>query len=704
MGKNSHFAIQLADYKKNEQMRINQGGVVSGIIIDHYIRHGASVATTMRILDLDKCNWCRQCEVACEERHGVSRFSINGRALGAIGFADCCRTCVDQRCVDACTYDAIVFDRARKEVIIKEDTCTGCSMCAENCPYDAIELHPLVQNSRLTVRLEAKGALKYGPKAPRRLPVYRIAAKCDHCVDFSDQACITHCPTEALVEVRPEELYFQGGEMLLRTPSVPMNAAASALVNPRQFMDGGTLTGHGRRGVARKMRVSWLWAVSLPMILIVTLEIALRHIWPKSSLLAQYLFYVRGEDAATAAYFANRNYHAGGGLSLILGIFGTSLMVSAALYSAFLRWSPLRPTGCPNANRAADEGDGRPIIIEQSRRLFGAFGYHVWAGTIGAVSVTLHTAFTLNSTGSLAGIVSTAAFWLIVAVVLSGLVGRLMSVKGIASVGQAAGKPLVKNGVNLGRVAVEHMVKEGLYPQRVGSLTPPGMTPVDVLIAGSGPAGLSAALSCVEHGLSHVLLESKDGLAATIVRFPEGKMVEAQPYDVRCVGHLPVWDASREALLAEWQRLAAAAGVVVRYQEPVLAVRRLADGYGVRTPQQEYYAARVVLAVGGSDPKRLDVEGEDLVHVRHDLDVARKYRGKSILIVGAGDAAIEAAVALAEPSLQNRVVLCSRTKQITRPSLRNRQALQERVQKGFIHIEYGASPATFLPGVAAQAD
>ena len=63
-------------------------------------------------------------------------------------------------------------------------------------------------------------------------------------------------------------------------------------------------------------------------------------------------------------------------------------------------------------------------------------------------------------------------------------------------VGEVAGKPLVKNAANIGRVVVEHMLKTGLRANAYGN------GQVDVLIVGSGPGGLSAALSCVQNGLA----------------------------------------------------------------------------------------------------------------------------------------------------------------------------------------------------------
>jgi len=53
-----------------------------------------------------------------------------------------------------------------------------------------------------------------------------------------------------------------------------------------------------------------------------------------------------------------------------------------------------------------------------------------------------------------------------------------------------AGKPAREERVNLGRAVVEHLVREGLRSSARGG------EDVDVLIAGSGPAGLSCALSC----------------------------------------------------------------------------------------------------------------------------------------------------------------------------------------------------------------
>ncbi|MBA3821525.1 MAG: 4Fe-4S binding protein, partial [Deltaproteobacteria bacterium] len=68
-------------------------------------------------------------------------------------------------------------------------------------------------------------------------------------------------------------------------------------------------------------------------------------------------------------------------------------------------------------------------------------------------------------------------------------------------IGEVAGKPLVKSAANLGRAVVEHMLHSGL---RGGSLGRSD-TIVDVAIVGSGPGGLSAALTCVQKGLSYVL-------------------------------------------------------------------------------------------------------------------------------------------------------------------------------------------------------
>src|SRR5687768_16276298 len=124
-------------------------------------------------------------------------------------------------------------------------------------------------------------------------------------------------------------------------------------------------------------------------------------------------------------------------------------------------------------------------------------------------------------------------------------------------IGEVAGKPLVKNAANLGRAVVEHMLAMGLRP------TPPGHTSVDVAIVGSGPGGLSAALTCIQRGLSYVLLEKEQLLASTIARYPKGKLVMAEPYDTENLSLLPVFDASKEQLLPIWEELIGRTGLHV---------------------------------------------------------------------------------------------------------------------------------------------
>jgi len=126
------------------------------------------------------------------------------------------------------------------------------------------------------------------------------------------------------------------------------------------------------------------------------------------------------------------------------------------------------------------------------------------------------------------------------------------AVPGQYLIGEVAGKPLIKNAANLGRGVIEHMLATGMKPgalARHGSFAEGSdaarVTCVDVAIVGSGPGGLSAALTCIQRGLSYVLLEKDQVIASTIAHYPKGKLVMAEPYDSVNYSRLPVFDSNK---------------------------------------------------------------------------------------------------------------------------------------------------------------
>src|ERR1043166_9492575 len=148
---------------------------VSGVkqeLLDFFIRQGVSVAgEIVRVRQLDLCIDCKLCEEACEERYGARRLTLGGYQLGMLDFIYTCRTCTDQRCIDPCAYDSIRFDTDKREVVINESTCTGCTACAQACPYGAIDMIEIEPDAptfkkHFKARLEKKSALAFGPGTP----------------------------------------------------------------------------------------------------------------------------------------------------------------------------------------------------------------------------------------------------------------------------------------------------------------------------------------------------------------------------------------------------------------------------------------------------------------------------------------------------------------------------------------------------------
>ncbi|MCW5806133.1 MAG: NAD(P)-binding domain-containing protein, partial [Deltaproteobacteria bacterium] len=258
-------------------------------------------------------------------------------------------------------------------------------------------------------------------------------------------------------------------------------------------------------------------------------------------------------------------------------------------------------------------------------------------------------------------------------------------------IGEVAGKPLVKNAANLGRAVVEHMLATGLRPGAIGR----SETIVDVAIVGSGPGGLSAALTCIQKGLSYVVLEKEQTIASTIARYPKGKLVMAEPYDTTNYSFLPVFDSAKEQLIPIWEELLQRVGISVRQGESVEVVAKAPDGaFEIRTTVSNYRAQRVVLSIGTrGKPRTLQVPGENLPKVFSLLEDPDDWRGKSVLVVGGGDSAVEAALALSDAGA--KVTISYRGKGFNRAAPKNKQTIEAYAAEGRIKAKLGSQVLQF---------
>jgi Fe-S-cluster-containing hydrogenase component 2 len=179
---------------------------------------------SLRVRIWSKCIECYECEKACEKRYGVKRCRSVARcwAAGLCGLLPHLRRSALRRSV--CGYDSIKFDTEKGEVVISEDLCTGCGMCALACPYDAIEMHELDDKPLLLLRLQKEKKLDWGDNKPRKAKPRRIASKCDHCVNYEDQACISRLSHRALiVEIPPEVAFVERTERCPRRPRAALS-------------------------------------------------------------------------------------------------------------------------------------------------------------------------------------------------------------------------------------------------------------------------------------------------------------------------------------------------------------------------------------------------------------------------------------------------------------------------------------------------
>ena len=215
---------------------------------------------------------------------------------------------------------------------------------------------------------------------------------------------------------------------------------------------------------------------------------------------------------------------------------------------------------------------------------------------------------------------------------------------------------------------------------------------VSIAVIGAGPAGLSAAAHAAEIGITHLLLEAGASHASTIQKYQKGKHVMAEPGVLPLRSALPFAAGTRETVLERWATGLAGHRVNVRYGAEVVAIRGARPRFQVVLRDGEVIEAEnVVLAIGvQGNPRRLGVPGEELTCVQYQLDDADAYHGEIIVVVGAGDAAIENALALRR---RNTVYLVNRAAEFSRAKEGNLAAVTREIESGALGCFYKSSCA-----------
>lgn len=206
-----------------------------------------------------------------------------------------------------------------------------------------------------------------------------------------------------------------------------------------------------------------------------------------------------------------------------------------------------------------------------------------------------------------------------------------------------------------------------------------------IVIVGSGPAGLSAAARAAYYdrhlrkrdpsrSFSHLLLESFDKPAKTIQRYQKGKHVMAEPGFLSLRSDLEFKAGSREAVLQRWETRIQKAQINIRYNAEVVKITGKKGDFTISLRSGDLVkASNVILAIGlEGNPRKLNVPGDDCPAVQYTLDDPFAFSNEQIVVVGAGDSAIENALGLAK---QNTVSILNRRDEFSRAKEKNLTAI-----------------------------
>ncbi len=185
--------------------------------------------------------------------------------------------------------------------------------------------------------------------------------------------------------------------------------------------------------------------------------------------------------------------------------------------------------------------------------------------------------------------------------------------------------------------------------------------------------------------MKFVTVEQEE-IGGTVLQYPRHKIVMTSPMELPMYGKVRLEETTKEALLDLWMQVIGKTGLQIRTKEKMTDIKRDDDCFKVFTTKGEYLTKAVVLAIGRrGTPRKLGVPGENLPKVAYRLLEPEQHQNQNILVVGGGDSAVEAAIALADQP-KNRVTLSYRGEAFSRIKPMNKERLDKMIGKRAVQV------------------
>lgn len=173
------------------------------------------------------------------------------------------------------------------------------------------------------------------------------------------------------------------------------------------------------------------------------------------------------------------------------------------------------------------------------------------------------------------------------------------------------------------------------------------MEQVDVIITGAGPIGLACGIEAKKAGLSYIIIE-KGCLVNSLYHYPLNMTFFSTPERLE-IGGVPFVSNNLKPTRAEaleyYRRVVNTFQLNIRLFEKVEKTELIDVGHKVTTAKDTYFTRNIIVATGFYDvPNMMNIPGETLDKVKHYYHDPHFYAGQNIVVVGANNSSVDAAL------------------------------------------------------------